>query len=184
MTLNEYQRLSGKFEAPGMDREQRLRHAVCGLASEVCELIEKARGRRVIAELTDEAGDVAWFIARICAVKGIPMVYLSVTDDDVWNVKKFGAENALIGDLGRVEGIFQKELTGRTADDTVLIAYLREMLCAAAFLTGAVGQNVADVVENILEKNIAKLKVRYPDGFSVARALNRDLEAEKDVFRG
>lgn len=182
MTLSEYKVLSGRYEAGGMDREQRTRHAVCGLASEVCELIEKLRFGSASGALTDEAGDVCWFIARICAVRGIGMAALAVDEDAVYNVRRYGEELALITALGRVEGVFQKELTGRPVSDAELVLNLRLMMCALAYICGAEGQKLNKVLENVMEKNLMKLEVRYPDGFSVARALKRDLEAEKRVF--
>lgn len=182
MTLSEYQVVSGRYEAPGMDREQRLRHSVCGLASEVCELIEDWLFGYTSVELVDEAGDVCWFMARVCAVRGLNMSVLAADEDAAYNVRKYGAERSLIGALGRVEGVFQKELTGRPVSDAEIVVNLRLMLCAIAYLCGAEGRCMSKVVEKILEKNIEKLKVRYPDGFTVARALNRDRDAEAKVF--
>jgi NTP pyrophosphatase (non-canonical NTP hydrolase) len=37
-------------------------------------------------------------------------------------------------------------------------------------------------LEKILERNIAKLKARYPNEFEVDRALNRDLQREREIL--
>jgi NTP pyrophosphatase (non-canonical NTP hydrolase) len=37
--------------------------------------------------------------------------------------------------------------------------------------------------EEVFDKNITKLKIRYPDKFQTARALNRDINAEQEVFK-
>lgn len=37
-------------------------------------------------------------------------------------------------------------------------------------------------MEKIMEKNIAKLRVRYPEKFTSENALNRDLKKEEEVF--
>jgi len=36
--------------------------------------------------------------------------------------------------------------------------------------------------EEVMDKNIAKLKARYPDKFTKEKALNRDLEKEREVL--
>lgn len=39
-------------------------------------------------------------------------------------------------------------------------------------------------LEEVMEANIAKLKRRFPEGFTEHHALNRDLENEMEVFNG
>lgn len=39
-------------------------------------------------------------------------------------------------------------------------------------------------IEEAMERNITKLKKRYPDGYSDTNALNRDLEAERAALEG
>lgn len=39
-------------------------------------------------------------------------------------------------------------------------------------------------LEDILDKNIAKLRQRYPDKFTTNLALNRNLDAEREILEG
>jgi NTP pyrophosphatase (non-canonical NTP hydrolase) len=61
-----------------------------------------------------------------------------------------------------------------------------------------VGEEIADIMwyvsnlcrikginlEEILQRNIDKLKARYPDKFSQEKALNRNLDKERDILEG
>jgi len=61
-----------------------------------------------------------------------------------------------------------------------------------------VGEEIADIMwyisnlcrikginlEEMLQRNIDKLKARYPDKFSQEKALNRNLDKERDILEG
>ncbi len=61
-----------------------------------------------------------------------------------------------------------------------------------------VGEEIADIMwyvsnlcrmlnidmEEMLQRNIAKLKARYPEKFDEIKALNRDLEKEREILEG
>ncbi len=61
-----------------------------------------------------------------------------------------------------------------------------------------VGEEIADIMwyvsnlcrmlnidmEEMLQRNIAKLKARYPEKFDEVKALNRDLERERQILEG
>jgi len=61
-----------------------------------------------------------------------------------------------------------------------------------------VGEEIADIMwyisnlcrikgidlEEMMERNINKLKARYPDKFSQEKALNRNLDIERDILEG
>jgi hypothetical protein len=45
--------------------------------------------------------------------------------------------------------------------------------------------NVYDInIQNSFDVNIAKLKARYGEKFSSERAINRDLETERNILEG
>lgn len=106
MTPNEYQKLAMRTcSIPHIDKENMMRHAIFGLASEageVCGIFQKQyQGHSIdIEHLKKELGDCLWMIAEACYALNIGM-------------------------------------------------------------------------EEVMETNINKLKIRYPDGFDPCRSIHR-----------
>ena len=67
---------------------------------------------------------------------------------------------------------------GQPVDDINLIEEAGGLLWYLAVLSDA----LAAPLDEIMERNIAKLKKRYPDKFAPDAALNRDLDAERKVL--
>lgn len=73
LTMNEYQRLAARTIAEDWTVEQKLHHALHGLASEVGEIhgiFQKNLQGHVFtrSDLQKEIGDALWFIAELCTV--------------------------------------------------------------------------------------------------------------------
>lgn len=81
----------------------------------------------------------------------------------------------LSAEVGEVHDIFQKYYQGHPIDDEKLQEELGDVLWMVAEMCYA---NSWDL-ESIMEKNIEKLKKRYPDGFDPERSIHRD-EYRKD----
>lgn len=84
----------------------------------------------------------------------------------------------LCTETGELQDALKKKLfydRTREIDRTNIIEEFGDILWYVAVGLDAVGATI----EEAMEKNIAKLKARYPDGFTSADALNRDHEAER-----
>lgn len=69
---------------------------------------------------------------------------------------------------------------GKPLDETNLKEELGDLLWYIALVANVLNMSLAEV----MERNLAKLRVRYPEKFTADRALNRDVEAERVVLEG
>lgn len=77
----------------------------------------------------------------------------------------------LAGEAGEAVDYLKKTLYhGHPMDIAVLEKELGDVLWYVATLANTVGLSL----ESVAAANVAKLKARYPDGFSAARSLGRD----------
>lgn len=82
-------------------------------------------------------------------------------------------QHALFGlsaEVGEVHSIFQKYYQGHPIEDEQLQEELGDVLWMVAEMCYANFWSL----ENIMEKNIEKLKKRYPDGFDPEKSLHRE----------
>lgn len=77
----------------------------------------------------------------------------------------------LTGEAGEVADLVKKETTHGHARDTTKLA---EELSDCLWYIAALAHEIGVTLQDIAEANIAKLQVRYPDGFSEERSKNRD----------
>lgn len=75
----------------------------------------------------------------------------------------------LNSEAGEVAGLLQKMYQGHDVDGEHLIKELGDCMWMIAEICTSKGFNLDDVMQT----NIDKLKVRYPDGFEVERSLHR-----------
>lgn len=69
---------------------------------------------------------------------------------------------------------------GRQFDRVNAIEEVGDLLWYAALACAALGTTLEDA----MERNIAKLKARYPEKFEAQRAIERDLTAERAALEG
>ena len=79
MTINEYQKLAMKTLNPNLEEKDILINGVmglCGESGEVIDIVKKwlAQGHDLDRDkIIKELGDVAWYIAEIAHVLGVPL---------------------------------------------------------------------------------------------------------------
>jgi NTP pyrophosphatase (non-canonical NTP hydrolase) len=79
----------------------------------------------------------------------------------------------LCGEVGEVADIIKKAaFMGHPLDERKLAVELGDVLWYWVLLCDTLGLSVADVIAS----NVAKLRQRYPAGFSSERSINRDSE--------
>lgn len=78
----------------------------------------------------------------------------------------------MVSEVGEVMDIYQKTYQGHEFDQEHVVRELGDLLwfiteyCAVNYIT----------LEEVMQKNIAKLKMRYPMGFAESDSLNRDVD--------
>ena len=80
------------------------------------------------------------------------------------------ALHGMSSEIGELHGIYQKRYQGHSYTEEHLEKELGDILWMLAEYATAMGWSL----EEIAEKNIEKLKARYPDGFDPQRSLHRE----------
>src|SRR5262245_50836576 len=94
-------------------------------------------------------------------------------------VRENHALDGLTTELGELADIFKRYVYyGKRVDIRAVKEELGDLLWYVGTLCNATGLSLEDV----MAANIAKLRARYPDKFTEADALNRDLKAEMSAL--
>lgn len=92
--------------------------------------------------------------------------------------KGFSMENhalhGMVGEIGEIHSIYQKAYQGHVLDHRHVKSELGDLLWFIAEYCTAFGWELEDV----MQRNIDKLRARYPEGFDSERSLHR---AEGDI---
>ena len=80
------------------------------------------------------------------------------------------ALHGMASEVGEIHGIYQKMYQGHSVDEEDFKKELGDLLWFIAEYCTARGWTMEDVAE----RNIDKLRKRYPDGFSAERSINRE----------
>ncbi len=139
-----------------------LSHTILGLMSEYSEYIDAVKTNDKVNK-DEEIGDKCWYLAAYCILRDINLEMKIVTVD----TKTYMYNLSLLSNLVKRYIAYNKEFDRELEIELVSKLY-------ANLINMAGSSNI----ENILEKNINKLKVRYPEKFNETKAIDRNLEAE------
>ena len=92
----------------------------------------------------------------------------NLTDEKV----ELHALHEMASEVGEIHGIYQKIYQGHEPDDMELCLEVGDLLWGIAELCTVHGWDMGVVAE----RNILKLKKRYPDGFDTERSVHREGE--------
>lgn len=157
-----------------LPENQSFLHAVLGISSEVGEVIETIAYHK--ANLDEEKGDLSWYSALAAYVVGLKfpdLVYKSLEQPCHTDAAHKDLLVMLQGDLADV--LKRNLFYGLPMDLPKIEATLIKILF---FIHRG---NLHDFLR-VVNYNIMKLRVRYPEKFDTDSAENRNLEAEAQVF--
>jgi len=151
-----------------------------GLVGEAGEVIDIAKkvcfhGHHFDCDkMSKEIGDVLWYTAAYSYATGIE---LDLPEEE----KSQPGKDTLILDLQRYSLVLSttigtlSSITGSIIfqDRPFDAASARIFLCRVILLLMLFAELCGKTLEEIMEENIAKLKARYPEGFSTERSINR-----------
>lgn len=80
------------------------------------------------------------------------------------------ALHGMSSEVGEIHGIYQKHYQGHEIDPVEVQKELGDLMWFVAELCTAMGWQLADIAN----QNIAKLVLRYPQGFEAERSLHRE----------
>lgn len=170
MTLAEYQHQS-KRTCPTLGSDKiDLAHMVLGICSEYSEYLEACEKLDYI-NVGEELADSLWYISNYCTFRGYNFseIYENRAIEE-------GLEEKTTYNTSKLQDLVKK-----------YVAYNKPInINDEVTILKALCWSINDSIEfyelkipTILENNINKLKVRFPEKFTEENALNRDLEGER-----
>lgn len=181
MTGNEYQEMAMRTcSIPYDHRYDRLTHGVLGLCSETQEFNEAFRDYTQGLETSSdhskkELGDITWMIAEILVAIESPMTpikeyaELNTRSRNCDIVDSHIAREDMRRASAEIADILQKVYQGHQRDDAKIRLESERAIRCVAVLATFLGTSL----DEVMTMNIAKLKKRYPEGFTPFRSMNR-----------
>lgn len=93
----------------------------------------------------------------------------TISDEMYLNEVEYHALHGLASEIGELHGLYQKEFQGHGFNEDHAMKEICDILWFVAEYCTSKGWDLEDV----MEKNIEKLKKRYPEGFSAEKSLHR-----------
>lgn len=144
-----------------------------GEFGEITEIVKKvfAYGKELDkAHLAEEIGDMWWYIANFYTIIKEEFVIPNFSDFKTLALEK-SKEEAVDVIISKMDP-FVVAANVSEKGPGVLISMSKEIIDAFEL-----------DLESILQNNLDKLKVRYPEKFDADKAINRDLEKENKVLK-
>lgn len=187
MKIEEYQALAMRTSPEGHDRVLNGCLGLIGESGEIVDVVKKWKfqsGENAELpkdKLIDECGDVLWYCAELC--EGINKSFTEIVKEHRQNPMQFKGVHS-ISDLAYCLTLICARPYGMLCCEDSLEADGYPMndrrprcfrnICAIVALVSRILINFCDfTLEEAMERNIGKLKKRYPDGFDPERSLHR-----------
>lgn len=170
---------------------QKILHAIIGTLTEVEEILENYKDGELMVDINkqgsvaEESADIFWYLSILFRELNIRNYNYKLPTDissDNLNIDKpfntllsFTKVSLRFLDLLKKKIFYNKDISNEVMIDLSIKLH--------ALLTHFCNQYNADI-DQILEKNISKLKARYGEKFSSDKAINRDLETERKILEG
>lgn len=176
MNLRDYQSNAARTMVDLGSLELNLCHMVLGIISENEEYL-KALALDDVINMKEETADQFWYIANYCTLRNYDLSEI-YENFDVEKLEDWELEvNALDVYISKLADYVKKFVAyGKPIDEEL------EKRALATIMEMLVLDNGEFCLEEDLEKNINKLKARFPLKFNKEEALNRDLEAERKIL--
>jgi NTP pyrophosphatase (non-canonical NTP hydrolase) len=160
---------------------QNLLHAVIGALTEVEEILQNYSNGQLVTDpsqqgsIAEETADIFWYLSILYRELNIEHdVKPYTSNEDPFSVLiKFTTLSLSFLDILKKKIYYNKEANTVTMKQLSVEMYDTLMVFCQLYNTD---------VSVILDKNIAKLRARYGEKFSSERAINRDLEQERNIL--
>ena len=185
MNWNEYLELSEKTMSKEFfsddKKDQFLLHAVMGVLTEVEELIQNDKKENPDSvNLLEEVGDITWYLAILGREVGVNWrpSYGSIWGLNDSNEDEDHLLNIVEYSCSLLDFLKKKLFYNKPINEEVFSQKTQMLFDSVSCYLSA---NSLDP-SKVFEINIAKLKARYGEKFSTERAINRDLETEREIL--
>ncbi|CAH9017221.1 NTP pyrophosphohydrolase [Vibrio phage 150E35-1] len=150
-------------------------HSALGMADEILEL-QEAISKRDTPNIGEEIGDLCWFyaLAGNDLATSIDIFWIDDPKFDTVNVERY---------LGRAINTYVSHVKKAYAYGKPYLEEdrLKHLLMIWACLT-EVAKKYNFNIEDIMQTNIEKLRIRFPDKFTTDAADSRNLDAERELL--
>ena len=162
---------------------QKLLHAIIGSLTEVEEILDNYKDGELTTDINsqgslgEEVADICWYLSILYRELGITESKIDLSEFKI--EKSFDTLLSFLKvSLKFLDLIKKKIYYGKEISKELMIELSEKMY---SLILHYVILNGVDVNE-ILDKNIAKLKARYGEKFTSEKAINRDLEVERIIL--
>lgn len=154
----------------------RLFHSILGISTEINEVYDAIEEKEYqdydIVNILEEFGDMAWYLAIACNERKLTIDY-NDNKTSFFEISNIRKGNSVILDHCKKVMFYGKQLDDNLVDVT-LVEIARLVFVSILALGGD--------ITNVLQANINKLKIRFPETFTDYHADNRELETERNVL--
>ncbi len=187
MTLKEYQQLA-KRTCPNLFLDQpkevsdflNISHMVYGMVSELPELQDAVLKKEDFVNAREELADIMWYIVNYCTFKEIDIYDLDLNKTST-SYDPFLEISYWIGEIANLEK--RKLAYKKDYEDSELKYFLQRLIFSIIDAHEMCNDRTESfTLYDSLERNIEKLKVRFPEKFTTDNAINRNLEQERKVL--
>lgn len=174
MTYNEYQKLAVRTCKVYEDNNMNLLHMAVGLHSEFDELMAALQNDDVV-NIGEEIADHMWYLAVYCHFVKLPFNHIVMINPDPvpYSLERLTSKFL---DLVKKRSIYGKWDSTLLHQEGELLTFIVQKLYD---FTDAFGLDMSKILEN----NIEKLKVRFPEKYTDLSANNRNLDAEYEQLK-
>lgn len=153
-------------------------HAAMGLMTEAVELAEGFASGDV-TNIKEEIGDILWYMPLMC--RGLQINLTDLFASEEWEANPIGIATAdsVIQVCGKILNAQKKAVA---YEKYIATGGYIDLLRTLARMLVAIAERYGFTLEQCADANIAKLRARYPTGFSEVDAVFRNLSAERKVL--
>lgn len=178
MNLTEYQQLAKRTLNHLGSIEDDIFHMRIGVITKLGELLDAVKKHHAYGQpidlinVAEEVGDIAFYLCNWATLRGLQVPGMTDVNDYMQTREHHGIKDCINQVINLMSGVVMWRPGYDIEYET---ACIMTGLAALANVTSYFNLDF----EDSLERNIAKLKVRYPDKFSEHKAVNRNLDRER-----
>jgi NTP pyrophosphatase (non-canonical NTP hydrolase) len=191
MKIELYQE-SAKRTLPDLgSKKNNMIHMDLGIVTEIGEVFDILKKNHAynkeidLTHMGEELADISWYVVGKCTIANTKLTQeqleaatLAYFSDEVTNYENL--QNNEEERIGFIRSLLTYMLSVIVSDSekTIIFRSPIVMIAGLRFIAKLMGIDYG----THLDKNIQKLKIRYPDKFDTERALKRDLDAERKTL--
>lgn len=171
----ETQRTFAYRKSPLDEKTTDMLHCAIGISTEISELVE-AINKNDIVNIGEEIADQMWYISNLARFINFNLEKECALIKQFTFLEKQEYLNNCVIESGNLLDLFKKSIFyNKKLDEFLIKIILTRMIINLSSLCGSLNLDLFKLLDN----NINKLRIRFPDKFTQENALERNLDAER-----